>query len=113
VLQFVILKPILVFVTLVLYGSGLYEDGSFSARDGYLYITLVYTISYTGALAALVLFYVACKDLLRPFYPFSKFVIIKSVVFLTFWQVWRPPCLADNACCKWIVHINSKCHDIN
>ena len=39
------------------------------------------------ALYALVLFYMACKDLLQPFNPVPKFIIIKSVVFLTYWQV--------------------------
>jgi hypothetical protein len=33
-----------------------------------------------------VLFYVACRDLLRPFRPLPKFILIKSVVFLTYWQ---------------------------
>ncbi|KAH7351980.1 hypothetical protein KP509_19G023500 [Ceratopteris richardii] len=85
-LQFVILKPILVAVTFFLYSKKKYEDGNFSANQGYLYITIIYTISYSLALYALVLFYVACKDLLRPFKPVPKFVIIKSVVFLTYWQ---------------------------
>lgn len=39
------------------------------------------------ALYALALFYVACRDLLQPFNPVPKFIIIKSVVFLTYWQV--------------------------
>lgn len=86
-LQFVILKPILVAVTLVLYAKGKYKDGNFSPNQSYLYLTIIYTISYTVALYALVLFYVACKDLLKPFNPVPKFVIIKSVVFLTYWQV--------------------------
>ncbi|KAH7351679.1 hypothetical protein KP509_19G009400 [Ceratopteris richardii] len=85
-LQFVILKPILVAVTFLLYSKKKYEDGNFSAKEGYLYITIIYTISYSLALYALVLFYVACKDLLRPFKPVPKFIIIKSVVFLTYWQ---------------------------
>lgn len=85
-LQFVILKPILVAVTLILYAKGKYEDGNFSAKQAYLYVTIIYTISYSSALYALVLFYVACRDLLRPFNPVPKFVIIKSVVFLTYWQ---------------------------
>ncbi|XP_010524824.1 PREDICTED: transmembrane protein 184A-like [Tarenaya hassleriana] len=85
-LQFVILKPILVAVTLILYAKGKYKDGNFSPDQSYLYITIIYTISYTVALYALVLFYMACKDLLQPFNPVPKFVIIKSVVFLTYWQ---------------------------
>lgn len=86
-LQFVILKPILVAVTFILYAKGKYEDGDFSANQSYLYFTIIYTISYSVALYALVLFYVACRDLLQPFNPVPKFVLIKSVVFLTYWQV--------------------------
>ncbi|KAB2059342.1 hypothetical protein ERO13_A11G275900v2 [Gossypium hirsutum] len=85
-LQFVILKPILVAVTLVLYAKGKYKDGNFSPSQAYLYLTIIYTISYTVALYALVLFYMACRDLLQPFNPVPKFIIIKSVVFLTYWQ---------------------------
>ncbi|MFS8002500.1 putative organic solute transporter subunit alpha/Transmembrane protein [Helianthus anomalus] len=85
-LQFVILKPILVAVTFILYAKGKYQDGNFSAKQSYLYITIIYTISYSMALYALALFYVACRDLLQPFNPVPKFIIIKSVVFLTYWQ---------------------------
>lgn len=86
-LQFVILKPILVVVTLILYAQGKYHDGNFDPRQSYLYLTIIYTVSYTMALYALALFYVACRDLLQPFNPVPKFIIIKSVVFLTYWQV--------------------------
>ncbi|KAK4402063.1 Transmembrane proteinA [Sesamum angolense] len=85
-LQFVILKPILVAVTSILYAKGKYEDGNFNPRQSYLYITIIYTISYSVALYALALFYVACRELLQPFNPVPKFIIIKSVVFLTYWQ---------------------------
>ncbi|ONK57642.1 uncharacterized protein A4U43_C09F2590 [Asparagus officinalis] len=85
-LQFVILKPILVVITFILYAKGKYEDGNFSADEGYLYITIIYTLSYTIALYALFLFYLSCKDLLRPYNPVPKFILIKSVVFLTYWQ---------------------------
>ncbi|XP_072994761.1 uncharacterized protein [Typha latifolia] len=85
-LQFVILKPILVVITFILYSKGKYEDGNFSVNQSYLYITIIYTLSYTMALYALALFYMACRDLLRPFNPVPKFIMIKSVVFLTYWQ---------------------------
>ena len=86
-LQFVILKPILVVITFILYAKGKYEDGNFSVNQSYLYITIIYTISYSMALYALALFCAACRDLLRPYNPVPKFIIIKSVVFLTYWQV--------------------------
>jgi hypothetical protein len=62
-------------------------DGNFSPKQSYLYLTIIYTISYALALYALALFYVAYKDLLQPFNPVPKFIIIKSVVFLTYWRV--------------------------
>ncbi|RCV10221.1 hypothetical protein SEVIR_2G097800v4 [Setaria viridis] len=85
-LQFVILKPILVVITFILHAKGKYEDGNFSVNQSYLYITIIYTISYSMALFALALFYAACRDLLQPYNPVPKFIIIKSVVFLTYWQ---------------------------
>ncbi|XP_028051164.1 transmembrane protein 184A-like [Camellia sinensis] len=85
-LQFVILKPILVAVTLLLYAKGKYHDGNFSPDQSFLYLTIIYTVSYSMALYSLALFYVACRDLLQPFNPVPKFIIIKSVVFLTYWQ---------------------------
>lgn len=57
-----------------------------SVRSGYLYITLVHNTSATLALYALLLFYVAVRDLLRPFAPELKFLTIKAVIFLSFWQ---------------------------
>lgn len=53
---------------------------------GYLYITLIYNVSYTAALYGLFLFYSATRDLLSPYYPVLKFLTVKFIVFLSFWQ---------------------------
>lgn len=55
----------------------------------YLWITIIYNITYTLALYALVLFYMGTHELLAPFNPLLKFTVVKMVVFLTFWQVRR------------------------
>lgn len=57
-----------------------------SIHSGYLYITIVYNFSVSLALYALFLFYFATMDFLRPFEPVLKFLTIKAVVFLSFWQ---------------------------
>ncbi|KAH0855554.1 LOW QUALITY PROTEIN: hypothetical protein HID58_007910 [Brassica napus] len=62
------------------------QGRNFNPDQAYLYLPSSTHISYTVALYALVLFYMACRDLLQPFNPVPKFVIIKSVVFLTYWQ---------------------------
>lgn len=57
-----------------------------SVHSGYLYVTLVYNASVSLALYALLLFYAATRELLRPFRPVLKFLTIKAVIFLSFWQ---------------------------
>jgi len=53
---------------------------------GYLYITIIYNISITLALYALVVFYQATSTMLRSYKPVLKFFVVKSVIFLSFWQ---------------------------
>lgn len=53
----------------------------------YFYISILYNVCYTFALYGLLLFWIGASDLLQPFNPLLKFVLVKTVVFLTFWQV--------------------------
>ncbi|KAK9846283.1 hypothetical protein WJX81_000927 [Elliptochloris bilobata] len=85
-LQFVWLKPVLAGLTVVLYTQHMYTEGYWGPNNGYLWITVVYNITYSIALYALVLFYLGTHDLLAPYNPLLKFALVKSVVFLTFWQ---------------------------
>lgn len=71
-LQFVVLKPILAVLTLLLEHFKLYEDGVYQWDKGYAYIAFLYNISYTAALYGLLMFYVAASDLLAPHKPILK-----------------------------------------
>uniref|UniRef100_A0A915E0U9 Transmembrane protein n=1 Tax=Ditylenchus dipsaci TaxID=166011 RepID=A0A915E0U9_9BILA len=73
-------------LTLMLMIMGKYEDGNWSLDQGYIYITCVYNISVSLALYGLFLFYTATRDLLHPYSPVLKFLTVKSVIFLSFWQ---------------------------
>jgi hypothetical protein len=53
----------------------------------YFYISVLYNVCYTLALYGLILFWSGASELLQPFNPLLKFVLVKTVVFLTFWQV--------------------------
>lgn len=85
-LQFCVVKPIMAVITILLQAFGKYHDGDFNVTGGYLYITIIYNFSVSLALYSLFLFYFATSDLLRPFEPVLKFLTIKSVIFLSFWQ---------------------------
>ncbi|XP_018412611.1 PREDICTED: transmembrane protein 184A [Nanorana parkeri] len=85
-LQFCIVKPIMGVMTIILQAFGKYHDGDFNVQSGYLYVAIIYNISVSLALYALFLFYFATKELLHPFEPVLKFLTIKAVVFLSFWQ---------------------------
>ncbi|XP_034394653.1 transmembrane protein 184A [Cyclopterus lumpus] len=85
-LQFCVVKPIMAVITIILQAFGKYHDGDFNINGGYLYISIIYNFSVSLALYALFLFFFATSDLLRPFEPVLKFLTIKSVIFLSFWQ---------------------------
>eukprot|EP01084_Bolivina_argentea_P316423 548480_1 len=83
-LQFVILKPIaaiISFLLLVIGGQDLYFNPYWQ-----LIMLTLYNVSYTLALYGLFLFYVATKDEMNSFSPVKKFLAVKAVVFMTYWQ---------------------------
>ncbi|XP_056379919.1 transmembrane protein 184B isoform X2 [Hyla sarda] len=85
-LQFCVVKPLMAAVTVILQAFGKYRDGDFNVASGYLYVAIVYNISVSLALYALFLFYFATRELLSPYSPLLKFFMVKSVIFLSFWQ---------------------------
>ncbi|KAJ8283819.1 hypothetical protein COCON_G00026690 [Conger conger] len=85
-LQFCVVKPLMAMVTVILQAFGKYRDGDFNVASGYLYVTIVYNISVSLSLYALFLFYFATRELLVPYSPVLKFFMVKSVIFLSFWQ---------------------------
>lgn len=66
--------------------SSIHISSLSSVTSGYLYVTIIYNISVSLALYALFLFYFATRELLSPYSPVLKFFMVKSVIFLSFWQ---------------------------
>ena len=86
VLQFVFVKPLMALVALGAAWAGRYHEGSPSPRDAYAWTALVNNVSVSLALYCLVMFYLACESILEPFEPLAKFLVVKSVVFFSYWQ---------------------------
>ena len=85
-IQFVILKPTLTVIAAICEFNDVYDQGTFAYDKGYLYVTFMENLSITYAAYILVLFYVAFKKSLKPYSPVPKFLCIKAVLFLSFWQ---------------------------
>ncbi len=64
-MQFCIVKPVMALIIIIMVATNSYSDGDLRPDRGYLYTTIIYNISISVALMALMLFYSATKDLLK------------------------------------------------
>lgn len=88
ILNYVILRPLMSAVSLISNALDSREAGNrgLDFRHPYIYTTIINNFSQTWALYCLVLMFKATKDELSPIRPFAKFVVVKAVVFFSFWQ---------------------------
>ncbi|KAA1477820.1 DUF300-domain-containing protein [Dentipellis sp. KUC8613] len=86
ILQYVQVKPILAVATLILKAAGKYNEGSFRANSGYLYVSIIYNTSICLSLYCLAMFWLCINDDLKPFRPMPKFLCVKGILFFSFWQ---------------------------
>ncbi|XP_043721988.1 protein LAZ1 homolog 1 isoform X1 [Telopea speciosissima] len=86
IVQYMILKMICALLAIIFELFGVYGEGKFDWRYGYPYLAVVLNFSQTWALYCLVQFYSVTKLKLEPIKPLAKFLVFKSIVFLTWWQ---------------------------
>lgn len=86
IVQYMILKTICALLAIILQLLGVYGEGKFQWKYGYPYLAVVLNFSQTWALYCLIQFYSVTKEKLEPIKPLAKFLVFKSIVFLTWWQ---------------------------
>ncbi|KAJ7220816.1 DUF300 domain-containing protein [Mycena pura] len=86
ILQYVQVKPVLAFATLILKVVGKYNEGTLRPDSGYLYISVIYNASICLSLYCLAVFWMCVHDDLVPFRPVPKFLCVKGILFFSFWQ---------------------------
>jgi hypothetical protein len=86
VLSYVIARPLMSAISVVANITGVYCEGQFKAHCAYPYVAFVNNCSQMWALYCLVMLYEATNKELASIRPLPKFLAIKAVVFLTFWQ---------------------------
>lgn len=84
--QFMVIKPLVTITVLILSAKNEMGDHLFDLTKGYFWTTLVYNISITVAFTALLYFYNGLKDLMDGKNALLKFLCVKAVIFLSFWQ---------------------------
>lgn len=84
--QYVLLKPILSIIAIILQATGYYHNGTFDIKYGFLWITMIMNISICIALYALVIFYSLIYKVIKKYQPFAKLLSIKMILFFIFWQ---------------------------
>lgn len=86
ILQFVIVKPMIALLAVILKAAHVYRDGVIAFDSAYMWCSLITNISVCISLYCLAMFYLATRHDLAQHEPCTKFLCIKSVLFLTFWQ---------------------------
>jgi len=89
-MQFVLFRPLTTLALFVLarvdYWGGGTPGNGYDYRSPQLYLTIIQNVSVFVAFSGLLKFYHAVQDNLSWCRPFPKFLCIKGIVFMTFWQ---------------------------
>tara|TARA_B110000977_G_scaffold191567_1_gene263840 strand:+ start:56 stop:1861 length:1806 start_codon:yes stop_codon:yes gene_type:complete len=87
VINYVVTRPLTTLIAFIAQAIGVYGDGEFTNPwVAYPYLALINNVSQAWAMYCLILFYKALREELAPLSPFYKFLTVKAVVFLSFWQ---------------------------
>uniref|UniRef100_A0A8C1B2X9 Transmembrane protein 184C n=1 Tax=Cyprinus carpio carpio TaxID=630221 RepID=A0A8C1B2X9_CYPCA len=86
VLQYTVVRPVTTVIALICQLCDVYDEGNFSSKNAWTYLVIVNNLSQLFAMYCLVLFYKALREELSPIKPVGKFLCVKLVVFVSFWQ---------------------------
>lgn len=86
ILQYAWLKPALALATVLMKVTGTFQEGYIGLNSGYFWSGLLYNVSITLSLYCLAMFWVCLHDDLVPFRPVPKFLVIKLIIFASYWQ---------------------------
>jgi len=87
VIQFVIVRLLIVIIVPILIANDVFIEGKMRFDRGWIYVMLIHNVSLWICLYSLWLFFLSTRHYLRPFSPVLKFGVIKGIIFISFWQL--------------------------
>ena len=86
ILQYVVIKPLCAFIVLVSTYTGQFYAHEWRVDGVWAWVFVISNISQIAAMYFLIYFYIICQEDLANWNPLPKFLVVKLVVFATFWQ---------------------------
>ncbi|XP_055964144.1 transmembrane protein 184C-like [Sorex fumeus] len=86
VLQYIVIRLITTYAAVICEIFKVYSEGTFSLHRAWMYLVIINNVSQFFAMYSLLIFHKALKEELRPIQAIGKFLCVKLVVFVTFWQ---------------------------
>ena len=87
VINYVVTRPLTTLLAFAAEAGDVYGDGQIlNPAVAYPYLAFINNFSQAWAMYCLILFYKVTREELAPVRPFYKFLTVKAVVFLSFWQ---------------------------
>ncbi|KAJ1724317.1 hypothetical protein LPJ53_001400 [Coemansia erecta] len=86
ILQYVIISPLNTLVTIIAHANGVYCPDSMRPKYAHFWVAVIDFVSISVAMYALISLYRVIKDDIKENKPLLKFIAIKGIVFVTFWE---------------------------
>jgi hypothetical protein len=86
ILQYVVIKPLCAFIVLVCTFADSLHAHEWRFDGAWAWVFVISNISQVSAMYFLIYFYFICQEELAVYNPVPKFLVVKLVVFATFWQ---------------------------
>eukprot|EP00039_Didymoeca_costata_P030648 m.30717 g.30717 ORF g.30717 m.30717 type:complete len:391 (-) comp8232_c0_seq1:27-1199(-) len=95
-ISYVLFRILLTVIALICELSGSYHEGSIKPQYAFIWIAGINSLTQAWAMYCLILFFVTFKTELASSKPLPKLLVIKAVVFFSFWQAVTISFLAAN-----------------
>ncbi|EKX48282.1 hypothetical protein GUITHDRAFT_162440 [Guillardia theta CCMP2712] len=84
--KYVFIRTLVAVMVIIFQQYDMYGEGHFSVDKAYVWTLIIINCSQCWALYCLVVFYIELKKELMSLNPLGKFLVVKAVVFFSWWQ---------------------------